>query len=212
MTPQKTFPMQGQFLSLIVSVSVAICFIMPMTHAAAQTPGVSSDGAIITLPAPDKEGGIPLMQALAKRQSGQSFKDEALPRQELSNLLWAAFGINRADGHRTAPTARNRQNVLIYAAMEGGIWRYEAEKQQLVKVRDTDMRATYKAPLTLLYAGEGDFAAMHVGALYQNVGLYCASAGLSNRVKTTGVDEARKEVPVPNGYQVMIIQNVGYPG
>ncbi len=197
--------------SLLILANAIACFLAPAAHAA-EAPAAGSGGAAITLPAPDKEGGIPLMQALAKRKSGESFKDTALPPQELSNLLWAAFGVNRPDGHRTAPTAKNRQNVQIYAAMEGGIWRYEAKTHQLIKVRDTDMRPVFKVPLTLIYAGEGEYASMHAGALYQNVGLYCASAGLADRVKQTGVEEAGKAVPVPDGYKVVIIQNVGYPG
>ncbi len=75
------------------------------------------------------------------------------------------------------------------------------------------MRSSFSnAPVTLLYADEkGPYAGMHVGAMYQNVGLYCASAGLANVVKATGVDVLRGKLPLPPGYSILIIQNVGHP-
>ena len=68
---------------------------------------------IIALPAPDASGGMPLMEALAKRHSAREFASTALPLPLLSNLLWAANGINRADGHHTAPSAMNAQVIDI---------------------------------------------------------------------------------------------------
>ena len=71
----------------------------------------------IALPKPQTQGGKPLMQALSERQSTRTFTDDKLSPQMLSNLLWAAFGVNRPDGRRTAPSASNWQEVRIYAVM-----------------------------------------------------------------------------------------------
>jgi hypothetical protein len=71
---------------------------------------------VIKLPAPKTEGGMPLMQALKERHSSREFSSEKLPLTTLSNLLWAAWGINRPDGHHTAPSARNFQEMDVYAA------------------------------------------------------------------------------------------------
>ena len=69
----------------------------------------------ISLPEPQLEGGRPLMQALKERRSLRRFGPQSLPLPVLSNLLWAALGINRVkQGKRTAPTARNRQEIDIY--------------------------------------------------------------------------------------------------
>jgi len=68
----------------------------------------------ITLPAPDKIGGIPLMEAIAKRLSAREFAPRELPLALLSCLLWAANGVNRGDGGRTAPSAMNAQEIDVY--------------------------------------------------------------------------------------------------
>src|SRR5512132_4414253 len=79
----------------------------------------------IQLPPPQKSGGKPLMQALAERQSNREFTAQALPPQLLSNLLWAAAGVNRPDGRRTAPSARNWQDIDIYVTLPDGVYVYD---------------------------------------------------------------------------------------
>lgn len=166
------------------------------------------------LPKPALKGGMPLMEALALRQSGRAFSEQALPEQVLGDLLWACWGANRADGRRTAPTSRNEQNIQVYAVLANGVWRYDGVKHVLVRVLEVDARARYGgAPLTLVYAAEdGHYASgMHVGSLYQNAGLYCASAGLANVVKLNGVSALDGELKLPSGYRVYIVQSIGYP-
>ena len=134
------------------------------------------------LPDPDKTGGMPLMQALAERKSTKSFSDQAVSAQDLSNLLWAAWGVNRPDGRRTAPTARNSQAVELYVVLESGVWRYDGPKHLLELALSGDMRAKVgNAPVTLLFAApEADkWAGDHIGSIYQNAGLYCASAKMA---------------------------------
>jgi hypothetical protein len=180
---------------------------------AGEAPAAAADNAVITLPPPDKSGGMPLMKALNERKSGRAFSGQALSRQDLSNLLWAAFGVNRQDGRRTAPTAKNSQEAAVYAAMGTGVWRYDGATHTLTKVSSRDTVKDFGgAPLTLVYAApEGLHGAMHLGSIYQNVGLYCASAGLANVVKATGVDVLQNDLKLPEGYKILIVQSVGQP-
>ena len=175
---------------------------------------LASQEAQIVLPPPDTSGGKPLMQVLAERRSTRSFSDQAVSMQDLSNILWAAWGINRKDGRRTAPTAMNRQQIEIYAVLENGVWRYDAKSNSLQAALAVDARAKYgEAQVTLLYAAPKDakYGEMHIGSLYQNVGLYCASAGLANVVKASGVDALKNELKLPDKYEIMIVQLIGWP-
>ncbi|MDR2603993.1 MAG: nitroreductase family protein [Desulfovibrio sp.] len=192
------------------AVAALLLFSLPFAGAAS---GAAADEAVITLPPPDKSGGIPLMQALSERRSNRNFSEQALSRQDLSNLLWAAFGVNRQDGRRTAPTANNSRKVAIFAAMGTGVWQYDGAANTLTKVLSRDTVKEFGgAPLTLVYAApEGLHDAMHLGSVYQNVGLYCASAGLANVVKATGVDVLKNDLRLPEGYKILIIQSVGKP-
>lgn len=95
----------------------------------------------IALPAPRMEGGKPLMQALKERQSARVFSTKKLPVQVVADLLWAAFGINRLEsGKRTAPSARNWQEVDIYVIMEDGAYLYDAKTNKLKAVAKGDLR------------------------------------------------------------------------
>lgn len=67
----------------------------------------------IDLPAPHRTRGMPLMEALANRHSSRDFDSRELPKQTLSDLLWAAWGYNRAD-KRTAPSSRDKQEIELY--------------------------------------------------------------------------------------------------
>jgi hypothetical protein len=180
--------------------------------------GVFVSGAFprtMTLPPPDKTGGMPLMQALAERRSERSFSDRTLSARTLSDLLWAAWGVNRPDGRRTAPTGRNSRRVEVYAVLESGVWRYDADKHLLLAVLPGDHRNRLgKIPAALLFAApqDDDWAGMHVGSVYQNAGLYCASAKLACVVKISGVNAfSPDELRLPANYRVYITQIVGFP-
>lgn len=172
------------------------------------------------LPAPRTDGGKPLMEALKERKTSRSFSDRPLEEQVLSDMLWAAFGINRpAEGKRTAPTALNKQNIDIYVLDAAGVWRYDAKTNTLAAVMQKDLRPVMdsqpfaaKAPVTLLYVAENDVTSgMHVGSLYQNVGLFCASAGLNNVVRRMDKDKLTQALSLPAGKEVIVSQSVGYP-
>ena len=172
------------------------------------------------LPEPQTNGGKPLMEALKDRKTSRSFSDKPLEAQVLSDMLWAAFGVNRpAEGKRTAPTAMNKQNIDVYVLDAAGVWRYEAKENALIPVLEKDLRPVMesqpfaaKAPVTLLYVAENDVTSgMHAGSLYQNVGLFCASAGLNNVVRRMDKDRLTKALPLPAGKEVIVSQSVGYP-
>lgn len=184
-----------------------------MQSAAAQT--------LQPLPSPETTGGMPVLQAMAGRRSTRSFGDKAVDEQTLSNILWAAYGENRADGRRTIPTALNEQDLAVYVAKSDGVWLYDAHKNALQPVAEENIlplfnRQDYmaKVPLVLIYVGSDDergFAAMHAGSAYQNVGLYAASAGLADVVRGYfDHDAVGKALNLPQGQKVIISQAVGW--
>ncbi|MDR2734230.1 MAG: nitroreductase family protein [Spirochaetota bacterium] len=200
---------------LIVVICILVLGVLYFSLCARDSTAQPAPGAadVMVLPKPDTQGGMPLMQALSLRKSGRDFSNRAITEQELSDLLWACCGVNRADGHRTPPFSQNRQLVEVYVTLESGVYRYDAPKHQLVRELAGDMRSRYGAPLTLIFAADSEYYAsgMHVGSLYQNVGLYCASVGLANVVKRNGVDALDGLLKLPPGYRVFIVQSLGYP-
>ena len=147
----------------------------------------------IQLPAPQTDGSRPLMQVLKERKTQREFGPEKLPTQVLANLLWAAFGINRPDGRRTAPSAMNWQEIDIYVALGDGLFLYNAKANRLEPILAQDMRAATgtqafvaAAPLNLVYVADLSktgqsgseaelFTAADVGFISENVYLFCTS-------------------------------------
>lgn len=184
----------------------------------------------IPLPPPDignaanAAGGKPLMQALAGRASTRSFRKDAIPDQMLGELLWAAWGINRPDGRRTVPTARNRQGMDVYVVRADGAWRYDGAAHALERAAAEDLRPLLArqsfvaaAPVTLVYTAaaseEPVYAAMHAGSMYQGAGLYCAAAGLGNVVRASyDTDALHAALHLPADRRIVISQTVGWPG
>lgn len=174
---------------------------------------VMAEQELQNLPTPDKTGGKPLMQTLAERKANRQFANKVIEPQTLSELLWATWGINRADGHRTVPTAMNRQQIVVYVVKQDGVWRYEASNNSLIKVLDKDYRAEFgNAPLSFVYAAaQGEYDALSIGALFQNAGLYSASVGLNNVVRAQYIDVLADALLLPEGYKVYITQSFGWP-
>jgi len=185
----------------------------------------------IVLPKPDTTGGKPLMAALRERKTSRSFTGEKLPAQVLSNLLWAAFGINRPDGHRTAPSAMNWQEIDVYCAMENGLYLYDARENVLEPVLGEDIREktgtqgfVKDAPLNLVYVadlsktgrarGEDQtiYTSADAGFIAQNVYLYCASEGLAVVVRGL-LDRPllAKAMKLRPDQKIVLGQTVGYP-
>jgi len=175
---------------------------------------VAAEPKRIALPAPQMTGGKSLMEALSLRRTDRQFSNRAVDQQHLSNLLWATWGVNRPNGNRTAPTARNSQNVRLYVALRNGVWLYEAKSNELILAMDGDTTSKFGgAPVHLLYVApaEDQFAGMHIGSLYQNAGLYCASVGLGNVVKQRGINALDGTLKLPQGHRVFIVQSIGWP-
>src|ERR1039458_1652517 len=124
----------------------AIVLVLLASAAWAETP------ATISLPKPNTTGGMPLMQALNARQSGREFSPEKLSPQALSNLLWAAYGVNRPDGRRTAPSANNRQTIDIYAVLAEAVYLYNAKEHRLDLVVPGDLRKATGSPQIVAHA------------------------------------------------------------
>jgi len=186
----------------------------------------------IKLPAPQVDGGRPLMQALKERQSLREFGTEKLPLQVLSNLLWAADGVNRPDvKKRTAPSAVNWQNIDIYVALAEGLYLYDPLEHSLKPILGEDIRAltgrqdfVKDVPLNLVYVADfakitrgteedkNFYSAAHTGFISQNVYLYCASEGLATVVRGMVDREAlAKALKLRPDQKVMLAQSVGYP-
>ncbi|MBN1883995.1 MAG: SagB/ThcOx family dehydrogenase [Candidatus Krumholzibacteriota bacterium] len=187
----------------------------------------------IELPAPDMTGGLPLMQALSLRSTSRSFSPKELPAQVLSDLLWAATGVNRPEsGKRTAPTARNWQEIDVYVAMADGLFLYDHAAHALLPVLAKDLRAATGtqefvggAPVNLVFVADYTrmgkipeeykefYSATDTGFVSQNVYLYCASAGLATVVRgLVDREELANAMKLGPEQHVILAQTVGYPG
>lgn len=186
---------------------------------------------IIKLPEPVKKGGKPLMEALAKRQTTRAFSSKEFSPQMLSNLLWAAFGINRDTGKRTAPSAYNFQEISIYVALPKGLYLWNPKTNELKQLQNKDIREetgiqkfTQTAPVNLIYVVNYNkmpkikgqkhkeiYAFCDTGFISQNVYLFAASEGLAT-VVLGWVDRAKLEkvMNLPENEKVILTQPVGY--
>lgn len=165
-----------------------------------------------TLPEVTKDSKVSLMYALQERKSSRNFNNTQISPQVLGDLLWATWGINRADGKHTIPTALDKQEVLVYVASEDGIWMYEPKNHTLIQKSKDDVRSNIGSGTAILIfaAPDNKFGPFHVGSLYQNAGLYCASVNLGNVVRMTAVKKVNDLLDLPKGYKVHMTQAVGY--
>lgn len=186
----------------------------------------------IQLQAPDKERGASVMQALADRRTERVFADKELSLRDLSDLLWAAGGINRpATGHRTSPTALNAQDVDIYVVLPDGGYLYRPERQVLEPVAEGDQRLwvagpqdfMVNAPVFLVFVSDisrfpsGDegvrvrLGAYDVGIVSQNVNLFCAAVGLATVPRASmDIEKLREVLRLKDSQYPMMNNPVGY--
>ncbi len=187
----------------------------------------------VSFPQPDKTGGKPLMETFDRRESIRKYTDRPVSLLHLSNMLWAAFGLNR-DGkradRRTAPSAMGDCEVDIYVALKSGLFIYEAEKHRLKQLSKTDLRAATgkqkfaaTAPINLIFVADkarmsleseedrSFYAAVDTGYISQNVYLYCASEGLDTIVRGWVDKEAlAKQMKLGATRMIVLAQTVGY--
>lgn len=187
---------------------------------------------VVKLPAPQMTGGRPLLDCLKARQSRREFGPDKISPQTLSNLLWAADGINRPDsGKRTAPSAVNWQDIDIYVAAADGLFLYLPKDHALKKILGEDVRAAMgtqdfvkAVPVNLIYVSDyaklprGDdenrrfYSGTHTGFISQNVYLFCASEGLATVVRGLIDREAMAKVMQLRPEQhITFAQSIGYP-
>lgn len=194
-------------------------------------PGTGESASAITLPRVDPHGGMPLMEALGLRQSTREFAPDLLPLPVLAGLLWAAYGVNRPDGGRTAPSALNAQEVDVFVAMPSGAYLYEAAAHALTLVAGSDVRRVTgyqdfvdEAPIDLIYVADhtrmrmvparqrDSYSSAAAGAICQNVYLFAAAQGLATVIRAwIDRDAIADALGLTHDHQVLFSQTVGYP-
>lgn len=199
------------------------------------TPGMIT-AQDISLPSPSRRGGKPLMEALDARGSAREFSERDLSLQQLSDLLWAAWGINReADGKRTAPSSNNRQEMDVYVTLKTGLYLYDAKTNVLKQVHNRDIRALTgtqpfpgTAPVNLVFVAdlakrglkEGQQVTdtdllsswANTGFMAQNVYLWCASEGMSCVIRAMiPRDKLAPEMSLKPLQRIILAQTVGFP-
>jgi SagB-type dehydrogenase family enzyme len=227
------------YLTLLIIAVVSICAAQTASvralknsvEAAKSVVPASMPQSISELPPPDTSGGMPLMQALKLRKTSRSFSDKPIPRQMISDLLWAAFGVNRPDGHRTAPSAMNWQEIDIYLATATGLYIFHPTTHSLELLSKEDIRDktgtqsfVKEAPINIVYVADmsrvkrasSDNQSLWMGAdcgcIVQNVYLFCASEGLACVVRGS-IDKSAlaKAMNLRSNQKIILSQTVGYP-
>ena len=212
-------------IAILAAASLALlaAFPCPAQDAAAK---IDPKAAEVALPAPAKTGGMPLMQALAERKTVRDYKPAELDAATISEILYAANGVNRPDGKRTIPTAMNKQDLEVYVALPGAAYHYDAKENKLVRIDAGDFRADLimnknmakNAACILVYASDSTkfpndikYPAIHVGEASQDVYLYAASKGLGT-VSLGMYDEkgVRKVFKLDDKMTVILAQAVGF--
>jgi Nitroreductase family. len=230
-TPQLGNVRKSSCLGLL-TIAVALLF---SGICSANPPANKGDKSVPTnsLP-PPAIASSPFLQILQKRRTSRDYASRQLDRQTISNLLWAAYGINRPDdGKRTAPSAHDWQYIDIYVTDSNGLYWFNAKRHDLDLVKAGDIRAmtgmqqdiAAKAPFSLVYVfderktdsnASADqrtlFAATTAGAIVQNVYLYCAAASLNTGVRADIEREPLHKAMGLSSYQkILLAQSVGYP-
>ena len=214
-------------LSILAAASLAVLASFTCFAQDAASAKIDPKAAEVALPAPAKTGGMPLMQALAERKTIRDYKPAELDAATISEILYAANGVNRPDGKRTIPTAMNRQDLEVYIALPGAAYHYDAKENKLVRIDAGDFRADLimnknmakNAGAILVYVSDSTkfpndikYPAIHVGEASQDVYLYCASKGLGT-VSLGMYDEkgVRKVFKLEDKMTVILAQAVGVP-
>ena len=194
-------------------------------------PAKSGEQEVIKLPAPNMDRSKSLMQALQDRHTSREFSEKPVPLHVVSNLLWAAFGVNRSGGGRTAPSAHEWHEIDVYIGTVDGLYVYDARGHALRQLLPQDIRIktgmqpfVADAPINLVYvadhsrmveAEESDrilYSAADAGFISQNVCLYCASEGLATVVRgMVPRHELAKLMRLRPNQRVVLAQSVGYP-
>jgi nitroreductase len=210
----------------------SVCVLWLWTLAATAGGAEPAAPEIESLPAPRMTGGRPLMEVLHDRKSTREFRADAVSREQLANLLWAGFGVNRPQtGQRTAPCTMNLRSIDIYVATREGAYRYDAEGHRLAVVSREDVRAltggqdyVKVAPVALIYVADQArmekvttqertfYTAVDAGLIGENVYLCCVSEGLGCVIHMPG-DHASlaRALGLRPDQQIVLTHSVGHP-
>jgi nitroreductase len=191
-----------------------------------------ADGVVTkALPAPDIEGQS-ILKVLQQRRTSRDYATTPIAPQTLSNLLWAAYGVNRSDGKRTAPSAHDWQYIDVYVADGSGLYRFEAKQNGLALITSEDIRKktgiqdyVTVAPISLIYVSDGRkfppdvskdekllYGATTAGAIAQNVYLFCAANSLSTGVRSDiDRDSLHAAMGLAPEQSILLAQSAGYP-
>lgn len=198
--------------------SILACFVMNL---------LAEELKPIQLKAPNLKRGVSIMEALAERKATREYASRPLELQDLSDLLWAAVGINRSEsGKRTNPTALNRQEIDVYVCLPEGAYLYQADKNQLLPISKEDLRPAVagmqdfvmSAPLCLViiadleqYNGEILMPAIDAGIVSQNISLFCSGVGLVT-VPRASMDhkQLKKALKLKESQRAIMNHPVGY--
>lgn len=201
----------------------SVCFIMASMSVMAQD--------VKRLPEPDKNIKMTLFQALQQRKSVREYSDKDIDDMKLSQLLWAAVGINRPDGRLTSPTAINAQDITVYVCRKDGAWLYVAKENALHRVSDKDLRQAIAAnqkfsavaPVSLVIVtdnakfrggstnGPSISGAIDSGYVSQNIDLACEALGLATVPRATMDKETlKKELKLTDDQHAILNHPVGY--
>ena len=206
-----------------------------LTLAAACLVSTTTFAADMILPPPNMNDKLSVMEALNQRHSSRNFVDKNLSPAQLSKILWAANGINRADGKRTVPAAIGIYSVEVYAVTKEGIYLYDVDNNKLKLIAEGDFRSVTttgqsfvsKAAVNLVYVetpavwesakrtpprdSQISFANITVGAMVQNVALAAETEGLGNCVRgSINRDEFKKIAKLSDEKNILLAQSVGY--
>jgi SagB-type dehydrogenase family enzyme len=215
----------------VVAMSTLTKFALGMMGQLRPKPAQGHATPEIVLPAPRKDGGMPLMEAISNRRSAREFSRQELPLPMLSNLLWAGYGVNRADGGRTAPSALNAQEIDVYVALPSGAYLYDALAHSLRLAAGGDLRRVTgyqdfvdEAPLDIVFVADysrmalvpaaqrESYASVAAGAISQNLYLFAAGNALSTVIRAWIDREAiAGALGLSHDQHVLLSQTVGYP-
>lgn len=183
----------------------------------------------VKLNTPNKNRGTAIMKALSDRKSATEYTDKMLSHEDLSDLFWAANGINRpAESKKTAASAMNRQDVMIYAFTTEGVYLYDAEAHELKPVKAGDHRKLCgergMSPLIVLLVSDvskfgetgtlelrKEWGAIDVGLVSQNIALFCSGNGIGTRPRASmNREEIKTLLGLTDTQLPMLNHSVGY--
>jgi nitroreductase len=230
---RRTFLKSVLALAVLASVRPSFSEDNTASGSAGELQAAIQTGGVIKLRPPDLNKGIPLMTALKKRRTERNISDKKLTLQQLSELLWAADGINRPNGKRTSPAAMAKYAVDIYVVLPEAVYLYDVAKHELIPITKGDFRRqsgmqdfVYIAPVNLVYVlnlknwqnmsrplpeqKRDRWIAVELGCIAQNVHLYCASEGLGTVIRGMIDENKFSKVIKVKPEQILMAQTAGH--